>query len=148
MTLNFSDLEVSALKQFVLSCILPHRQERFLTLLQSKKGLLKWIDSLDHFQNYLDVSNANDLSKRLSAEAIIKESGLRGSCEVFVFSTFNDMRGVKLSLGSALAETFQMGNGSIICPLENSAFNGFYLGEEQFAQYLWMKKSLLSGTQQ
>ena len=148
MISTFNELEALALKQFVLSCVLPDRQQRFITLMQSKKGLLKWLASLDHFQNYLDTANAHDLSKKFNSQETTKEYALNVSSEVFVFSTFNDMRGVKRRLGDAIAETFQMGNGSIICPLASTTFNGFYFGEEQFAQYLWMKKSFTGRTQQ
>jgi hypothetical protein len=146
MTVSLSELEMSAVQRFIHHCILPERQQRFLTLMQSKKGLLKWLDSLDHFQRYLDASRASDLSKKPSGDSIVKDCALPAACQVFVLSTFNDMRGVTLRLDDAITQTFQMGNGSIICPLTDCKFHGLYFGEERFAQYLWLNSPIASRT--
>ena len=139
MMRDASDIERSAaLSGFVLSCVLAERKDRFLSFVQSKRGLTKWLGQLDHFQNYLDIERAIRVDIYADAEELIQKLKLKTQLPVFAFSTLSEYRvGCVLSLQSALGDVFLIGNGAIICSADQKNLFWFYLGEERSQQYFF-----------
>jgi hypothetical protein len=137
MRVATKDEMLVGLTAFVDGCVMSARRDRFLGFLSSPKGMRKWLEQLDHFQNYLDDSLAISVASVGTCEEFLIRHRLLPSCEVLVVSTLKGMDGVVMSLASALAETYKMGNGTIVVSLNKVPNFCLYLGEEPHAQYLF-----------
>jgi len=126
------------LTAFINGCVISARRDRFLGFLGSPKGMRKWLEQLDHFQNYLDDSLAISVASVGTCEELVIRHKLPPSGDVLVVSTLKGMQGVVMSLADAITETYKMGNGTIVCSLNRIPSFCLYLGEEPHAQYLFL----------
>jgi hypothetical protein len=124
---------------FINSCVASERRARFCGFVHSAKGLGKWVEQLDHFQRYLDISLATSVASFATPADLIASFRLPAASDVLVVSTLKGMQGVVMSLECAIEETYKMGNGSILCSLSATPTFWFYLGEEAHAQYLFLQ---------
>lgn len=127
----------AGLADFVRNCVDSKRQDRFLGFLQTKKGVKKWLEQLDHFQNYLDISIASQLASNLTTLEIIDKFKLSPKSDMLIFSVVRDMQSVIGPLDFAIEAIYQSGRGTILCSMNSKPSYWFYLGEEPHAQYFF-----------
>jgi hypothetical protein len=136
-----------SMASFIDACILLERRERFHALLQSKRGISKWLTQLDHFQRYLDIDRAVSLPRSANSVDIPKIVGIAPTTSSLVFSTLNDYQhGAVVELNTALDATVDMGNGAIICCLTPTKQCWFYIGEEPDVRYFWRSADKMEGS--
>jgi hypothetical protein len=138
MRLATTDERNSAMHAFILKCIQPDRQARFIEFLATEKGLRKFVSQLDHFQNYINQSGAVSCQHCRDGQAVCNDFHLELNSDVFVLSTLRGMTtGVVMQLGAAVESTFKIGNGSLVCSTGSINPVYMYFGEEPSEQYLW-----------
>jgi hypothetical protein len=102
-------------EQFARSFIVPEKRARYLSLLESKRGRNKLLDSLDHCHD-LDSRFATLLpSNRHSAQSIerlLKSKGAPDVCHIM--SSNPGLDGREMPLSEALLETYGRDAGTLI----------------------------------
>jgi hypothetical protein len=124
-------------EQFARSFIVPKKRDRYLTLLESKRGRAKLLDGLNHCRD-LDSSCAtlipSNQQSDSSIESLLRRKGAPETC--YVMSDNRDIDGREMSLSDALTETVGMGAGTFISCVpgklgyfELEGFDGRYILE-------------------
>jgi hypothetical protein len=102
-------------EQFALSFIAPEKRPRYLSLLESKRGRKKLLDTLNHCHD-LDSRFAESVpagqQSTQAIERLLKSKGAPDVC--YVMSSNPDLDGREMSLSEALVETVGMDAGTLI----------------------------------
>jgi hypothetical protein len=124
-------------EKFARSFIVPQKRDRYLTLLQSKRGREKLLNSFNHCDD-LDPRYATLILSHqqsdTSIESMLRRKGAPDTC--YVMSDNRAIDGREMSLSDALAKTVAMGAGTLISCVpgklayfELEGFDGRYILE-------------------
>jgi len=112
---NIRRLMNSHEEQFVRAFIVPQKRDRYLTLLESKRGRAKLLDGFNHCHDldprYATLIPANQQSDS-SIEALLRRKGAPEIC--YVMSDNREIDGREMSLSDALVKTVGVGAGTLI----------------------------------
>jgi hypothetical protein len=102
-------------EQFARFFIVAKKRDRYLTLLESKKGRPSLLSGLNHCHDldprYATLIPSNQQSAT-TIESLLRQKGAPDSC--YVISTNRDIDGREMSLTDALAETVGVNMGTFI----------------------------------
>src|ERR1043166_4396112 len=102
-------------EQFARSFIIAKKRDRYLALLESKRGRAKLLDGFNHCHDldprYATLIPPNQQSDS-SIESLLRRKGAPETC--YVMSDNRDIDGREMSLSDALTETVGMGAGTFI----------------------------------
>jgi|SRR5215472_7071171 len=100
---------------FARAFIVPAKRDRYLTLLESKRGRIKLLNGFNHChdldQRYATLIPSNQQSST-SIESLLRRKGAPEAC--YVMSDNRDIDGREMSLSDALAKTVGPGSGTFI----------------------------------
>lgn len=124
-------------EQFARSFVVPKKRDRYLTLLESKRGRAKLLDGFNHCHDldprYAKLLPSNEQSAT-SIESLLRRKGAPETC--YVMSDNRDIDGREMSLSDALTETLGMDAGTLISCVpgklayfELEGFDGRYILE-------------------
>lgn len=125
---------------FAKNFIIPEKRERYLSMLDSKKGRKKLIAGFYHLSN-LEEKYAIEVSPNKQwAEDIYKMLREKGSPNIcYVISTDKEIDGKELKLDDVLEEIVgNCANGTFISCIAGKL--GYYEGESMGARYIFEKK--------
>ncbi|HEX2961619.1 MAG: hypothetical protein HF308_09945 [Ignavibacteria bacterium] len=119
---------------FIKTFIIKDRQERYLSLVTSKKGRNKFLQDLPHsISNELDpkyVKGVNGSSKDIYEK--LKSKGAGKEC--YVISELSEIDGHVLSLSEALNQIIGRGMAAILICIDNKL--AYFEGEEPNDRYI------------
>lgn len=122
-------------QEFIKAFILPPKQARYLSLLESRKGRGKILDRLDHLDD-LDVRFATLVPTNKQTvtdiERLLTQKGAPAICHILSSNSSIDDR--DMSLCEALGETVGQGMGSIISCIPGRL--AYYESEEPGLRYI------------
>ena len=124
-------------EQFARCFIVPQKRDRYLALLESKRGRAKLLNGFNHCRD-LDPRFAKEIPSGQqsgdSIEALLRRRGAPDTC--YVMSDNRAIDGKEMSLPDALLETVGMDAGTLISCVpgklayfELEAFDGRYILE-------------------
>ena len=121
---------------FVRQFIIPAKRDRYLSLLQSRKGRRKLLEALNHPKD-LDMRRASLVPTNAQTvnqiEALLKSKGASDRC--YVISSNQDIDGSEMLLRDALEQTVGGGLGTIISCIPGKL--AYFEGEEQNERYIF-----------
>jgi len=114
--------------QIANTFIIPAKRGRYVGLLNSKKGRLKFLERLYHFPDFdprciVELSGASDTASGLIAE--LRRRGAAEQC--YVMSVSEDMDGVVGPIEELIREVFASVEGTIVCCVPGSL--AYYEGD-------------------
>lgn len=118
----------------VLAFVLPERRPRYLGLLESKRGRIKFRKHLAHFKDFdprFTAAIAPGQQTVQGIETLLRQYGAPGTCTII--SESQELDGVVMELPDALGKVVGYGAGSIISCLEGRL--AYYEGEEPGCRY-------------
>lgn len=126
--------EVECVLKIIINTVIKNdRRERFLGFVGSRKGMRKWVDSVDHFERYLDLESARSMGKNEVGAMLRAMSLLTG----FAFSSQRDYQEGRFgSVGVFLDDLLDSGNGALLW-IEGLKPLCVYLGEDLSSKYVW-----------
>jgi|SRR5215213_1092516 len=128
---NALDHEVEFVRHFVV----PARRERYLSLLDSRKGRTKFLFALNHFKD-LDMRRASLVSPSAQnpdhIETLLRQRGAADRCNVTSSNPETD--GSQMFLRDALEQTVGQGCGTIISCIAGRL--AYFEGEEKNERYI------------
>ena|SRR5689334_9611285 len=121
--------------QFVRNFVIPAKRARYLSLLESRRGRIRFIKTLDHFGD-LDMRRVASVpayaQTPLQIEALLKGKGASGNCTII--SSNENLDGSQTSLREALEQTIGQGYGTIISCMAGRL--AYFEGEDPGARYI------------
>jgi hypothetical protein len=121
--------------EFVRHFIIPTKRERYLSLLESRKGRQKLLEALDHFKD-LDMRRASSLPSTSATvnqiERLLKKKGAPDHC--YITSSNQAIDGSEMMLRDALEQTVGQGLGTIISCIPGKL--AYFEGEEPNDRYI------------
>ena len=122
-------------EQFARSFIVPKKRDRYLTLLNSKRGRAKLLDGLNHCDD-LDPRYATLIPPNQqfapSIESRLRQRGAPETC--YVISDNREIDGHEMSLSDALLETVGHGAGTFISCIPGKL--GYFELEDMNERYI------------
>lgn len=127
-------------EQFAKHFIVPEKRERYLSMLNSKKGRKKLLDGFYHLRDLEEKYSKEVPPNHQWAEDIYKMLKEKGSPDVcYVISTNKELDGRELSLVDVLDEIVgTCHDGTFISCIAGKL--GYYEGESMGARYIFEKK--------
>lgn len=123
-----------ALKIIINHAVQEEKRERFLGFAKTKKGLHRWVESLDHFERYLSIETSMNLGKEDMALFIERNAS---ESMGFAISTQKEYQeGVFASAETMLNDLMGSGNGSLLL-IDGLRPFCLYLGEDINSKYVW-----------
>src|SRR5262245_2947433 len=118
------ELEVQIINAFIT----PTKRERYIGFLTSRKGRIKFLDKLYHFDDF-DPTCIVELSAACnSATVLIAELRRRGATdECYVMSVAEELDGVSRPIEDVIQEVFESVEGTIVSCLPGTL--AYYEGE-------------------
>jgi hypothetical protein len=124
-------------EQFARCFIIPTKRERYLSLLESKRGRAKLLNGFNHCHDldprYATLIPSNQQSDT-SIESLLRRKGAPDTC--YIMSDNRDIDSREMSLSDALAKTVGMAAGTLISCVpgklayfELEGFDGRYILE-------------------
>ncbi|HKZ81757.1 MAG TPA: hypothetical protein VJ124_26045 [Pyrinomonadaceae bacterium] len=121
--------------EFIRRFVIPQKQRRYLSLLETRKGRKKLVEALDHFDEldprYAQLLPANAQTVN-QIEALLKRKGAPERC--YVTSSNGDIDDREMALSEALQETVGSGSGTIVSCIPGKL--AYFEGEEQNQRYI------------
>jgi len=125
--------------EFVRNFIVFAKRDRYLSLLESRKGRRKLLDGLNHPRD-LDGRRRSHLMPSAQTigqiEALLKKKDAPERC--YVISSSQNMDGLEMSLREALDQTVGQGRGTVISCIPGKL--AYFEGEEPNERYLLERK--------
>lgn len=125
-------------EEFFRYFIIPAKRDRYLSLLQSRKGRRKVTEGLNHPKD-LDMKYATRLPSNAQTvtqiEVLLKAKGAPNDC--FIISSNQDIDRSEMLLRDALEYTVGQGLGTIISCLPGKL--AYFEGEEQNERYIFKR---------
>ena len=122
-------------EQFARAFIVPQKRNRYLTLLESKRGRAKLLNGFNHCHDldprYATLIPSNQQSDA-SIESLLRRKGAPETC--YVMSDNRDIDGREMSLAHALTETVGFGAGTLISCLPGKL--GYFELEDLSERYI------------
>ena len=119
----------------VSAFILPERRARYLGLLETKRGRIKFREQLAHFRD-LDPRFATAIppgqQTARAIGAILRQHGAPGTCTII--SESQELDNVVMELSAALSKVVGYGAGCIVSCLEGHL--AYYEGEEPGCRFI------------
>ena len=122
-------------EQFARAFVVPKKRERYLGLLESKRGRTKLLAGFNHCPDldprYATLIPSNQQSDS-SIESLLRRKGAPETC--YVMSDNRDIDGREMSLSDALAKTVGLGSGTFISCLPGKL--GYFELEDLSERYI------------
>ena len=122
-------------EQFARSFIIPKKRERYLSLLESKRGRTKLLNGFNHCHDldprYATLIPSNQQSDS-SIESLLRRKGAPETC--YVISDNRNLDAREMSLSDALRKTVGMGVGTFISCLPGKL--GYFELEDLNERYI------------
>jgi len=122
-------------EQFARSFIVPKKRDRYLALLESKRGRSKLLNGFNHCHD-LDARYATLIPSNQQSdgfiESLLRRKGAPETC--YVMSDNRDIDGREMSLSEALAKTVGLGSGTFISCLPGKL--GYFEFEDLSERYI------------
>lgn len=127
-------------EQFAKNFIVPEKRERYLSMLDSKKGRKKLIEGFYHIRDLEEKYATEVPSNEQRAENIYKMLKAKGSPDIcYMISTNRKFDGEELPLIEVLEEIVgTCDDGTFISCIAGKL--GYYEGETMGARYIFEKK--------
>jgi hypothetical protein len=122
-------------EHFARAFIVPLKRDRYLTLLESKRGRARLLNGFNHCHDldprYATLIPSNQQSDS-SIESLLRRKGAPETC--YVMSDNRDIDGHEMSLSDALAKTVGLGSGTFISCLPGKL--GYFELEDLSERYI------------